>query len=171
MQISVRSLAGGVISVGAVPHDTVADLKLKIQDLEGFPACHQRLIFSGSQLEDGRALSDYNINDDTALRLLYFAGDTSPSITRSLSNLSMRSEIAVQETHEEAATELVAEECAPEAETSSSDADSSSTASTASISWTSLRSSGQRNSLNESALTVGGVNLVGALAVGLMVLL
>ncbi|CAL5009809.1 unnamed protein product [Urochloa decumbens] len=62
MQIYVmETLVGNTITLEVDSLDTIDNVKVKIEDMEGFPKGRQCLIFGNKQLDDKSTLADHNV--------------------------------------------------------------------------------------------------------------
>ena len=69
-QIFVKTLTGKTIPLHVTSSSMVEDVKRLVQCREGIPTGQQRLLFAGSQLEDGRTLRDYKIKPKSTVSLV-----------------------------------------------------------------------------------------------------
>ena len=70
MDIYVRMPNGTQLTLDVEAGDSIENVKAKVQDQSGFPPDRQSFLFMGRVLEDGRTLSDYNIQKKSILQML-----------------------------------------------------------------------------------------------------
>jgi ubiquitin len=70
MQIFLQMLTGKTIRLVVESSDTIATMKIKVQEKEGVHPEQQRIVCSGKLLDDERTLGDYHIPTGSTLHLV-----------------------------------------------------------------------------------------------------
>ena len=69
-QVFYKNLKGKTTALNVKASDTIDKVRAKISGMEDLPEPEIRLIFMGTQLEDGRTLKDYNMKQDSTVRVV-----------------------------------------------------------------------------------------------------
>ena len=70
MQIFVKTLTNNIFTLEVEPNELIEEIKQKVQQQENILPDKQKLVFAGKELENGKSLSDYNIQKDSTLHLI-----------------------------------------------------------------------------------------------------
>ncbi|KAM9994198.1 hypothetical protein ACTFIZ_005514 [Dictyostelium cf. discoideum] len=92
MQIFVRSF-GRTLTLQVKQLDSIGKVKDRIQEKEGIPVYHQRLLFAGKQLDDDRTLLDYNIRMESTIFLVVRLGGDMQILVKTLTGKTITLEV------------------------------------------------------------------------------
>jgi hypothetical protein len=70
LEICVESLVGTVFEMRLSQRETIGNIKLRLQRLEGIPRQHMHLLHRASELPDGKSLEECGIETGATLRLI-----------------------------------------------------------------------------------------------------
>ena len=115
MQVKVRTLTGPTSFLDVKASDTIENVKIKIQSNMGIPSEKQCLNFAGTLLENGRTLSDCNIQTNSTLHLSFDGMEIS---VQSLSGRTFNLEVEASDTIETLKVKIQEKESVPYAQQS-----------------------------------------------------
>eukprot|EP01116_Phalansterium_solitarium_P025627 TRINITY_DN9900_c0_g1_i1.p1 TRINITY_DN9900_c0_g1~~TRINITY_DN9900_c0_g1_i1.p1 ORF type:complete len:568 (-),score=127.71 TRINITY_DN9900_c0_g1_i1:149-1726(-) len=69
-QVFVKTLSGKTVALEVEPTHSIGELKSRVEEKEGIPACQQRFVVSGKELKDRKTLADYKIQKESVIHLV-----------------------------------------------------------------------------------------------------
>ncbi len=87
MPIYVKTLSGDTYTLEVEPNDSINSVKDQVEEQTGVMSEKQNLIYAGKQLENGKTLSDYNIQRESTLHLT-LVPDATYTVTGNVTNLN-----------------------------------------------------------------------------------
>ncbi|KAI6657984.1 hypothetical protein LOD99_15700 [Oopsacas minuta] len=83
LELTIKQITGADIFIRANPRDTVEHVIKKIATKKGISESSCKLIFAGKQIEPGRTLTDYNIQNNATIHLVLKTGASQSSSSTS----------------------------------------------------------------------------------------